>query len=141
MLLKNRIQERQVVELRRRAQHGNLHGVHVVAALDEVAARVRVGEVSAELELVQRPVRPLEPNSRTTEPVVVPDEHAVVVEVFTRQVERGAVVAAGNRHGDLGDVTGLVQLAGVVEYGEASGERSTPRAPADAVPRVVARTT
>src|SRR2546423_12963933 len=140
MLLKDRIQVGEVVELRWRTQRRDLDSVHIVAALAEVTARVGVCEVGAEPELVQWPVRPLEPNGRATEPVVVPDEHAVVIEVLAGEIERGAVVAAGNGHGVLSDVTGLVQLAGVVEDREAGGERSTPRTSTHAVPRVVART-
>ena len=133
MLVVDRVQVWEIVELRRRAQDRDLHGIHVVAALHEVPARVGVGEVGAEPQLVHRPVRSLEPDGGAVEPVVIPDEHAVVIEVLPRQVERRPVVPAGDRHGVLDDVPRLVQLAGVIEHRGAGWQQRSPRAAADAV--------
>src|SRR5207245_9848941 len=88
--------------------------------------------------LVRPPVRTLDPDRVAVEPVVITHEHPIVVQIFTGQIEGGAVVSPGDRHRVLDDVARLVELVRVVEDGSARWKRRAPGAPADTVPRVIA---
>ena len=84
-------------------------------------------------------MRPFHPHGRAVEPVVITHERPVVVQILAGEIERRAVVSPRDRHCLLDDVARLVKLAGVIEPRSAPRKQRTPGAPADAVPRVVAR--
>src|SRR5437879_1336869 len=104
-------------------------------------AGVGVRQVCTDLELIRGPVRSLDAHCRPVVAVVVADEEAVVVERLARQVERGPIVPP--RHGDgvLDDVSGRIQLAGVIVYRCAGRNRRAPAASADTGAWAIARAT
>src|SRR6266511_3152940 len=87
----------------------------VVAALDEAAPRVGVRQVRADFEIVGEAVRAAEANRVPGILVVTADDDAVVVVLLTRQIERRAVVAAGDGQIVLNDPSGGVRFVGMVE--------------------------
>src|SRR5690348_2165984 len=125
MEARDRIEPWLVVELRRRAEQAEEQSVRVVAALREIPARVRVREVAAERQTVSQTVRRVEAERRSVEIVVRAYEHALVMVVVARQIERGAIVTAADRDDVVEDVPGVESLAGVVVRGHA-GQRRPP---------------
>ena len=91
---RRRVEPREVVEVRRRAEQAEEEAVHVVAALRQVAARVGEREVAADREPVGEVMVRVQARRGPIEEVVRPDEHAFIVVVVPRQVERRPVVAA-----------------------------------------------
>ena len=126
MQSRRRIEIRQVVEVRRRAEQSEQQAVHVVAALRQVAARIGEREVAADREPVRQMVRRVEPRRRAIVEVVRTDEHALVVVVVPREVERRALVAAGHAQRVVENVSRVERLVRVIEA--VAGDRRAPTA-------------
>ena len=141
MLVVHRVQVGQVVELGRRPQDRDLYRVHVVAALNVMAAAVGVRQIRVDPQLIRPAVRPFHAHGRPLVPVLVTDKCAIVVHVLARQIKRRAIGPTGDRHGVLNHVPRLVQLVGVIVGAQPRWQGRTPGATTDTIAWVVASTT
>src|SRR5205814_5805777 len=124
---------RRVVPIRGRAQQAQLDAVGLIAALEVTAARIDVGDVGTELELVGHPVRTVKADGGPLVQVIGALEDPTIAQIGPRQEERRAVVAARHRQRVIGRVAGDVHLVGMVVR-RLARETGTPAGPAEKIP-------
>src|SRR5215210_8944933 len=91
------IEIRLIVEVRRAAPGSEQQAVGAVAAGDEAAVTVDVGDIGTDLQVVEYPVRAVEPDGNPVELVVAAGDDAPLIGRGAGEKERGSVVAARNR--------------------------------------------
>jgi hypothetical protein len=111
----HRIEVLAVVEVGRGAQQPELQAVGVVAPLHVVSPAVGVGDVRPQLEVLGHAMGAVQPDRNALVVIIGTGEDAVVPEILTGQVEKGAVGAAGDRQVVIGGEAGPVSLIGVIE--------------------------
>src|SRR4051812_11321345 len=110
-----RIEIRQVVEVRGCPEQSEQQPIHVVAALRQMAARIREREVAANREALRQMVRGVEPRGGAIEKVVWADEHAFVVVVVAGEIKRRALISAGHAERVIDNVSCIERFVRVIE--------------------------